>query len=178
MNKNTKLIFISGSSGVGKTSTIKYLKDFLSKDDYDVRDFDERGVPAGGGAKWHDEESLNWLKIAKENAKNNKSTIVCGFQNPERLSELHKKNIDVLVKVILLHASPDTIRNRLLGRHNNPESIKEIERASGVSLEKFVENMLSYLPTLRGIFEQRNLPIIETDDKIPEEVAKEVLKHL
>jgi len=178
MKKDPMLFFVSGSSGVGKSSTIKHLKDLLPEGDYDIRDFDERGVTTGGGPKWHDEETLSWLKIAKDNANKNKSTIVCGFQNPERLSELHNKEKDAPVKIILLHASPDTIRNRLLERHNTTESIKEIERASGVSLEKFIENMLSYLPTLRGVFEERNLPIIETDNKTPEEVAKEIIKYL
>ena len=173
--KLPKVYFISGVCGVGKTSSLKHLKNLLSDADYDIRDFDERGVPDGGGYKWHTEETLNWLKIAKENAFNNKSTIITGFENPEEFEKIYSPSEHIPAMIILLNAPNDIIRERLLGRYPNKESILEINRASGVSLDKFVEDILSFAPTLLDIFKRKNCPIIETSNKTPEEVAQEII---
>lgn len=138
-SRTQKIYFISGVCGVGKSSVLKHLKNLLPADKYDIRDFDERGVPDGGGQEWHDRETFHWLETANENSKNNKSTIICGFQNPERFRQLHKKEVHVPATLFLLHASADILRKRLLGRYPNPESILEINRASGVPLDKLRE---------------------------------------
>lgn len=44
--------FVSGVCGVGKSSIMPYLKELLPADNYDVRDFDERGVPDGADSNW------------------------------------------------------------------------------------------------------------------------------
>ncbi len=178
MKREPKIYFISGVCGVGKTASLKELKKKLSETDYDIRDFDERGVPDGGGPKWHTEETLNWLKIATENATNGKSTIVCGFQNPEDFNKLYDHTEKIPATLILLNASSDTIHQRLLGRYPTKESILEINRASGVPLDKFVADIISFAPTLRDIFKNENYPIIETDNKTQEQVANEIIKLL
>ena len=176
--QNIKVYFISGVCGTGKSSTLKYLKNFLSADKYDIRDFDERGVPNGGGLEWHNNETLHWLEIAKENASQGKSTIICGFANPETFKTVYKKEMYPSAVLFLLNASGETIRKRLLGRHSTPESVKEINRASAVPLGRFIEENISFAPKLKVIFEKDNYPIIETDDKTPEEVSREILKLL
>ena len=50
MNKKT-IYFISGASGVGKTSVIKHLKGILPEN-YEVHDFDETGVPDDADHIW------------------------------------------------------------------------------------------------------------------------------
>lgn len=97
-------------------------------------------MPNGGCQEWHDRETFHWLDIANENSKSGKSTIVCGFQNPERFRKLHDKEKHLPATLFMLHASPETIRQRLLGRYPTPESVLEINRASGVPLDKFVED--------------------------------------
>lgn len=169
-----KIYFISGVSGVGKTSTLKHLKKVLDSNLYEVRDLDERGVPDGGGFDWLNNETRYWLDVAKDNTEKGKHTVICGFANPELFEKVHKKDTDVPAHIILLNASPDTIRARLKGRHNTPESIKEIERASSVSLEEHMENNASFSIELKKIFAERNLPVVETDNKNPEEVAQEI----
>lgn len=178
MEQTPQVYFISGVCGTGKSSVLKHLKNILSADQYDVRDFDERGVPDGGGPEWHDNETLYWLTIAADNAKRNKSTIICGFAEPEEFKKIHKTGAHPPAKLFLLHASGDIIRQRLLKRHATSESVKEINRASGVPLDEFIKNMISYAPELRAIFEKENAPIIETDKKTPEEVAEEIKQHI
>lgn len=174
MNQN-KIYFISGVSGVGKTSTLEQLRKMLSQNTFDVRDFDERGVPDGGGPKWHDSETRYWLDVAASNAVNGKSTVISGFTDPEQFSKIHQPNRDISAQIILLDVSADVLRKRLYGRHRTTESKQEIERAAGVSLDEFVEQCTSFAPKLRSIFEQNNLPIVSTDNKSPEVIAHEVM---
>ena len=55
-----KMYFISGVSGVGKTSSMEILKRDLSEQ-YVVKDFDERGVPKGGGRPWRLAATKYWI---------------------------------------------------------------------------------------------------------------------
>jgi thymidylate kinase len=173
-----KIYFISGVSGVGKTSTLEQLKKILPQSAFDVRDFDERGVPDGGGPKWHDNETRHWLDVAAVNAKNGKSTVISGFTNPEQFKNIHNPDRDIPAQIILLDISPEILKKRLYGRHMTPESKQEIERAAGVSLDEFVEQCASFAPKLRMIFEQNDFPIVGTDNKNPEEVAKEIADYI
>ncbi len=175
MKNTSKIYLVSGVSGVGKTSTLAQLKKILPIQTYDVRDLDERGVPDGGGAAWLASETRYWIDVANENAKHGMSTVICGFAHPERFIEVHTGK-DVQAQLILLHASGDTIRDRLIGRYPTPESVKEINRASGTSLDAFVKNNISFAPKLRSIFEQTKAPIVDTDGKTPEEVGIEVAR--
>ena len=174
-NKN-KIYFISGVSGVGKTSTMNYLKKMLSGDKYDVRDLDERGVPDGGGLDWLNEETRHWLDVATQNALDGKSTVICGFANPELFEKVYKQGEDIPAQIILLHASGKFLEKRLRNRHATPESIREIERAAGVPVEQFIKNNIEFAPKFRAIFENSGYPIIETDNKNPEEVAREAVQ--
>ncbi|MFA6422342.1 MAG: hypothetical protein WCV92_03020 [Candidatus Buchananbacteria bacterium] len=176
MQKIPQVYFISGVSGVGKSSVLKHLKEIIPVDEYNIRDFDERGVPDGGGLEWHNNETFYWLEVANENAKHKKSTIICGFADPVRFWKIYNKEKHIPATLILLHASAETIRDRLLGRYPTSESIKEINRASGVQLDEFIENNISYAPVLYDIFKKENSPIIETDNKTPLEIAQEIIK--
>ena len=170
--KKVFLHFVSGVSGVGKTATLKQLKKLLPEQ-YDVRDLDERGVPDGGGPEWLAAETRHWIDVANENSAKGITTVICGFANPEEFAKIHR-DTDVPASIILLDARGETIQERLLGRYPTRESEKEIERASGTTLEAFIENCVSFAPKLRGIFEAHGMPIVETDTKTPEEVGMAV----
>ncbi len=161
---------------MGKTSILEHLKKILPADEYEVRDIDERGVPDGGGQVWLDAETRHWIDIANLNALTGKNTVITGFTNPEQFKKIHNPDKDVPAQIILLDASVDALKKRLYGRHVTPESRKEIERAAGVSLDEFVEQCVSFLPELRKVFERYNLPIVDTDNKTPETIAREVAK--
>lgn len=171
----SKIYFISGVSGVGKSSTMDHLEKLLPSDKYDIRDIDERGVPDGGGLDWLNKETRHWLDVAKSNASNGKSTIICGFANPELFEKVYKKDEDIPAQIILLHASGDILRQRLQARHSTSESIREIERASALPVEKFIENNIEFAPKFREICEKYQCPIIETDNKSPEDIAREIV---
>lgn len=176
MKHAAQVYFVSGVCGAGKSTVLKHLKELLPRERYDVRDFDERGVPDGGGLVWHNNETRHWLDTALKNADDGKSTIICGFAEPERFKKVHAPERDLPATLFLLHASGDTIRKRLYGRYPTPESIVEINRATGVPLDQFVENNVSYVSELRSIFEKEGAPIIDTDTKTAKETAREIVK--
>lgn len=173
---NKKIYFISGVSGVGKTSTMIHLKKLLSSKSYNIRDLDERGVPDGGGLEWLNKETRHWLDVAKVNADAGKSTIICGFANPELFKEVYKPSEDIPAELILLHASGHILEDRLRRRHSTSESVKEIERAAAVPVDKFIENNVEFAPKFREIFKKTENLIVETDGKTPAEVAKEIVQ--
>lgn len=176
--QNHKIIFISGVSGVGKTSVKDHLKSLLSPELVDVRDLDERGVPDGGGIAWLLSETRHWLDVAKTNAQEDKDTIICGFANPELFEQVYNKENDIPAEIILLDASSGVIEQQLRGRHTTHESLREIERAAGKPFDEFVAGCVSFAPTLRAIFEKHSYPIIDTDNKTPSEVAQKIIVWL
>jgi len=177
MEINPAVHFISGVSGVGKSTVIKRLKTLLSAE-YEIHDFDERGVPENAGPDWHDQETLHWLEVASENAKLGKSTIIGGVMEPERFAKVYDKNSHPPAQLIFLHASEDVLRQRLMGRYTTPESREDIKRASGRAYDKYIEDMVADAPGLLMAFEKAGLPVINTDTKSPEEVAREIVSLL
>lgn len=172
LDKRSGIYFVSGVCGVGKTTVIKYLKSLLNKDSYCVYDFDARGVPDNADRNWRLEETIYWINVGKENIKDNISTIVCGFSNPEEIQESE-------VKFILLDADEKTIEERLFNRYKEKGSEKDLKRASGMEVEEFIKDNINFLPTLRQTcINDERCNIIDTVDKSPSEVAKCILKFV
>tara|TARA_Y100000034_G_C6645321_1_gene282261 strand:+ start:199 stop:435 length:237 start_codon:yes stop_codon:yes gene_type:complete len=63
----TKLYFITGAEGVGKSSIIPILKKKFPE--IDVHDFDEVGVPENPPLQWRYDTTLHWLNVAIKNQK-------------------------------------------------------------------------------------------------------------
>ncbi|WP_019215213.1 DEAD/DEAH box helicase family protein [Legionella tunisiensis] len=57
----TKLYFIGGASGSGKTAIMNELQNILG-DKIKVYDFDDIGVPEGADKKWRQESTAKWLQ--------------------------------------------------------------------------------------------------------------------
>ncbi len=170
MAEEPKIYFITGVCGVGKSTVIPYLKSFLRKNNYDVRDFDERGVPSKAGRNWRIKETEHWVKFGKVNLKKGISTFVCGFSNPEELKA--EKNIGF----ILLDAGKKTIAERITKRYQTEESIKELKRVSGGTVEKFIENNTNFSKKLKNIcLNDERCAIINTINILPEQVARQIV---
>ena len=171
------VFFVIGANGVGKTTVLNFLKKQLAGDVFSVYDFDERGVPDNADKDWRRSETEYWLSLGIENKKLNKNTVVCGFMKPEEIEEVTEKLGDKPI-VIFLDADANTISERIRSRYLNESSINELFRATGKSVEKFIEDNIYYLNILRKSCLQNNYKIIETTKKSPEQVAKEVLYHI
>ena len=168
-----KIYFITGVCGAGKTTVIPHLKSLLSYKDYDIHDFDERGVPNKSDTKWRIEETKYWIDIGEKNLENGVSTIICGFSNPKEAVHSDNDNIEF----ILLDADNKTIKQRISGRYQTEKSKQELLRVTGDGVEKFIKDNTSFLETLKNICEKdKRCNIVDTTSKTPKEVTKQLVK--
>lgn len=169
----SKIYFITGVCGVGKSAVIPYLKPLFNRNDYDIHDFDERGVPSGADRQWRIKETEYWIELGRENIGNNISTIVCGFFNPKEAIHDNKDYI----KFIFLDADSEIIEQRISGRYQTEKSRQELRRSTGKNVKKFIEDNVDFLEILRNICkDDRRCSIIDTTDKSPQEVAKRITR--
>lgn len=171
----SKIYFISGVNGVGKSSTIPYLKKLLPSNKYDVRDFDERGVPDGAGHAWRKTEATKWIEIGTEAAQKGISIIVCGFVKIKDFQDMQKENVPE-IEIIVLGANAETIRNRLMARYTKNGVFDETQKAIGKPVNEFIESSVYYSKIMREESEKENLKIVDTSDISPEEVARKIIK--
>ena len=171
-----KTYFVSGVSGVGKTSVIEILKKDLPEQ-YVVKDFDERGVPAGGGRPWRLSETQYWILEGKAIASENKTLIVCGLANPEEVALMPEAE-EIEVKMILLDAPGEIIQERLLRRNSDEKVRAGLERSTSGSVDAFIKGSSDFAPILKDICIKAGVPVIDTSTKTPPEVAKEIEKLL
>ena len=177
MAKKGKMYFITGVCGVGKTAIIPFLRSDLSKEEYDIRDFDERGVPEDVDKKWRIKETEYWLNIGLANAERNIITIVCGFTKPNEIKNLiTSKDIDSFI--CFLDASGEEIRSRLGNRYSDKRYVEELKKASGETPEESIEANIGYTSEFREICEQHKCKIIDAIDLSPEKVASKVAQWI
>jgi len=70
------LLFITGASGSGKTAVIPGLRKRLPE--FEIHDFDERGVPDDADTRWRQEQTEYWINKAIENQRLGKDTVISG----------------------------------------------------------------------------------------------------
>ena len=138
-----KIYFISGVCGVGKSAILPYIKNLLPREKYDVRDFDERGVPDGADRAWRKSEIKKWLEIGTSAIQKGISTIICGFVETVDFEAMDSKNSPE-IEVILLDADTETIRKRLTGRYTEDGLFDENQKVTGKPVSKFIEENVYY----------------------------------
>lgn len=168
-----KIYFISGVCGVGKTSIIPYLKKYLPNT-YDVRDFDERGVPDGADSTWRKSELMKWLEIGESAAKEGVSTIICGFVKRKDFED-YKSEGAPDIETILLDANAETIRKRLMGRYSDNGIFDETKKVIGKPVNEFIESNVYYCDIMREECRAEKWNIIDTSNLTIDEVSKEVV---
>jgi broad-specificity NMP kinase len=170
------IFFIIGPNGVGKTTIIPLLEKKLPNS-FEVHDFDERGVPDNADKLWRKSETVHWLDISKANLLKGISTIVCGFMKPDEIVEA-SKSLHVNPTVCFLDIDKQNLESRLLGRYQTEESIRELERATNKTVEKFIQDNVYVTSLLKKDSEQNNFKIIDTSNVHPDEVAERVYKWI
>ena len=166
-----KTIFITGVSGVGKTTIIDELKPLLDSS-FQIHDFDERGVPDNVDRQWRLDETQHWLELGKQNGENGLTTIICGFSSPKEIG--NQEN----VKLILLDADELTIRQRLNKRYQVPGSVEGLERTAAKPLEQFIDENINYASVIRSEAQEYGVDIIDTSEKTPDQVAKQIISTI
>jgi broad-specificity NMP kinase len=168
---SSNVYFITGVNGVGKTSVMPYLRELLPTEKYDIHDFDERGVPDGADRTWRKTELAWWLSEATKLAEKGVKTIICGFAKPEDFGESALKPV-----LILLDASPEVIRERLIKRYTKNGVFDESQKVIGKPVNDFIAGNVYYCDVMREEFKQTSYPIIDTTSLSSEEVAQKLFE--
>lgn len=172
----SRIHFVIGVNGVGKTSIIPYLKTMLGEGSA-VHDFDERGVPDSAGSEWRRSETKHWIETGKRALDEEISTVISGYSKPEEI-RVAADEVGVPVSIILLDADAQTITNRILGRYPSVESLTELERTTGKTPEKFAADNVWVSSKFREAAIEYGLEVIDTSTLTPEGVAYQVVQKI
>lgn len=118
------IIFITGTSGAGKTTLRELLTAHLPPQHFVVYDVDQNGVPSNADQQWRQSITNYWLTKAHENALQNKSTIICGVTVPAEVLELSKCS-KIPIYFGLIKIADTIIRQRLQQRNCNDQLIHD-----------------------------------------------------
>lgn len=129
---NPIFIFVTGASGVGKTSLIKEFEKNINTNEISINYFDTIGVPDfttmikdfGSCENWQEYATHLWIKKLK-NLNSKKIIILEGQFNPEFAIDACKKFNIKDYKFILIHADRKIREKRLIENRNQPELANE-----------------------------------------------------
>lgn len=174
------LFLITGSSGVGKSTIVPFLKKHLPEE-FDVHDFDEKltkEVVMNGRLLdgWRMETTKYWIDLAVENLKLDKSTVVIGLIYPDEIKQL---NMQIQYNLCLLDVSDEKIRERLIGkRFSSSQKITGLKQATGQTPEEFILENRHLMEKLRNETRAVNGKIIDTTGDTPEQTADKILSWI
>ena|SRR3990167_1050918 len=131
MNK-TKIIFITGASGVGKTTLVKELEKRYASEDLSIFYFDTIGVPSvekmveefGSCEKWQEHATHLWVeKLSKLADKG--AIILEGQFNPYFAIDACRKFGIKNYKFVVVHADRSVREKRLIKQRHQPELVND-----------------------------------------------------
>ncbi len=175
-----KLFFITGSSGVGKSTIVPFLKKHLPEE-FDAHDFDEKlteEVAMNGKLldNWRMETTKYWIEFAEKNFKSGKSIVVIGLIYPNEVRQL---DTQIPYDFCLLDASDEKIQERLMGkRFSNLEKIAGLKEATDQTPEEFILENKHLMEKLRDETRTVNGEIIDTTEDTPEQTANKILSWI
>lgn len=162
---NKTIHFLTGASGVGKTTLTHLLQEKYKNDpDWCILHFDNIGVPDleemnaqyGSPEKWQQAMTHQWAqKIQEEYSQTN--IILEGQVNLDFIAEAFA---ELPYQIILIDCADDMILERLKNDRQQPELA--------------TENMLHWQQFLRRQAEEKQVPILSTTDKKPPEALREL----
>lgn len=168
-----KIFFITGASGVGKTSLVSFLKDkYQNKEDWAFLHFDSIGVPSqeemmqkyGSVENWQKEKTYEWItKMVKEYS-DKEAIIFEGQVNLQFIKDGFLKHNFSHYKIILLDCNENTMAQRLATYRNQPELL--------------TTGMKNWLVYLRHQAHSLGIVIIDTSNSTKDEVTKSFEKIL
>ncbi len=125
-----KAFFVTGASGVGKTSLIWELKQkHTDKTNWIFLHFDSIGIPTveemiekfGSSQKWQEEMVHRWIKEMLKKYKNTDVIVFEGQVDLEFIKNAFSKNNFSNYKIILIDCDEKTMVQRLIHNRNQPE---------------------------------------------------------
>jgi uridine kinase len=170
-NKEKTIYFITGASGVGKTTLVVNLKNKYSERACDFFHFDSIGVPSlkemeteyGSGSEWQKEMTYKWIDRLIN--RNDADTVVLeGQVNIEFIQNGFTKYNFNNYRILLVDCTFKEMTYRLTHKRKQPELL--------------TEDMKNWLNFLRNQALNFNSPILDTSNLSEFEVVKEFEKHV
>lgn len=166
-----KIYFITGASGVGKTSLVSSLKEkYINKKYWIFLHFDSIDIPiqkemiekCGSIENWQKEKTFEWIKKMVSEYKDKQVIIFEGQVNLQFIKDGFAQNNFSHYEIVLIDCNENVMSKRLLKYRNQPDLINE--------------NMKNWLICLRNQARNFKIPIIDTSDETKDEVLKEFEK--
>jgi guanylate kinase len=154
--KSPLICFLSGASGVGKSTIVTALKRQDCFPDCAFLHFDYIGIPsiaemieqAGSGQKWQEFATERWIKKISTDYKNKRVVLIEGQTNLDFIeAACHKFRIKQYL-IILIDCNWETGKKRLLYDRQQPELVNQ--------------NMENWTNFLRQQAKFKKVPIIDT----------------
>lgn len=167
----TKLIILTGASGVGKTTLTQHLKQTLDSNQFDFKFFDSISIPSveemisqyGSPSEWQKAKTKSWItQIVEEST--DKTIFFEGQMNIEFILESlnHLQFKDY--KIFLVTCSDTEMRRRLIEERHQPELANE--------------DMSNWLIYLNNQALQHNIQRIDTTQLSIQQTADLILNDL
>ena len=162
-----QIIWLTGASGVGKTTLLLNLKEKYSNNgDWEFLKFDSIGVPSneemvkeyGSGEGWQKVKTLEWIEKMVHGYVDKNMIVMDGQANMEFIREGFEKENFTNYKIILIDCEQETMVRRLTD---------ERQQAWLAS-----EDMNNWLKFLRNQAQKLNIPIIDTTHRSQEQVVE------
>lgn len=165
MNTLKYIVWLTGASGVGKTTLISNLeKKYSNSKDWEFFKFDSVGVPSnedmirdyGSGENWQKEKTYEWIEKMVTGYSDKKFIVMDGQSNLEFIKTGFEKQNFTNYKIILIDCEQDVMVKRLVDQR------QQAWLAS--------DDMKNWLKFLRNQAETTGAAIIETSNLAPDEV--------
>ena len=162
-----KIFFITGASGVGKTTFVSILKEKYKKNkNWLFLHFDSIFIPSvemmveefGSVENWQKEKTDEWINKMVYAYPDKEVIIFEGSVNLQFIKDGFSKNNFSNYKIILLDCEEKIMEQRLVQHRNQPEL--------------WNENMKNWLQYIRSQAQQLDVPIIDTSHYKKEELGK------
>ncbi|QNF34754.1 AAA family ATPase [Adhaeribacter swui] len=158
--RNQTIYFITGASGVGKTTLVHLLREKYHNQPWSFFHFDSGGVPSlaqmekeyGSPAAWQKAKTLEWIHLLVQDGVSTK-IFMEGQTNPQFIQEGFAQQNFKNFKIILLDCPAPEVKQRLTIRRNQPEL--------------FTPHLVNWLNYLRAQAREQQIPIIETQHLTP-----------
>lgn len=170
------IVFVTGASGVGKTTLINKLKEkHFDKSAWQFEHFDSINVPSsenmikefGSIEEWQRVMTHEWVEKLINKYQDKEVIIFEGQVNLDFIKEAFEKNNFKNYSIVLIDANEEKMIERLSGSRNQPELANQ--------------DMKNWLGFLRKQAKELNAPTIDTSDKSKDDIViefEQVLREL
>lgn len=162
------IFFLSGASGVGKTSIVTELKAHYHSLDCIFVHFDSIGIPsfeemiqqAGSQEKWQELATYRWIEKIAIEYRDKRIVVIEGQTNLDFIEAACRKFKITKYLILLIDCNWKTMKERLMQNRQQPELANQ--------------GMKNWANFLRKQAQRKNLPIIDTSHQQLEQVEESI----